>query len=340
MQALARWLWFAEHLPARAARAGLTPLAGLYHGVTAARTRAYEAGLLERRRLPLPSVGIGALTVGGVGKTPLASWFAGALGAAGMTPAILLRGYGDDEGNVHRAACPGAVVIEDANRRSGAEKAREAGADVLVLDDAFQRLDVRCDRTVLVVNADTRRESTRLLPVGPLREGFGAIRRADTVVVTRKAASVSCAAAWASDLKDRYPQLNVARAHLDLAGFRTLLTNADVPRDRIAGRRVLVSAGVGHPEALERQCAELGAHTRLLWWPDHHAYSETDAARVVHESAAVDYVVVTEKDATKLRAVWPAGGQEPLVGRLCVNWEGGFETITSLVDQLVSHRSP
>ena len=48
------------------------------------------------RDLPLPSVAVGNLTVGGSGKTPIAIWIARHYVRRGLVPGILLRGYGKD----------------------------------------------------------------------------------------------------------------------------------------------------------------------------------------------------------------------------------------------------
>ena len=46
---------------------------------------------------------------------------------------------------------------------------------MLVLDDAYQRLDVRRDLNMLVVSAETTRAVRWPLPAGPWREGWHAL---------------------------------------------------------------------------------------------------------------------------------------------------------------------
>src|SRR5262245_19052581 len=129
MSARAHWVWNGESVAARTLRAGLTPPSfGLAAG-TRLRASAYRRGLFRTHQLPLPSVSVGNLTVGGTGKTPVASWIAAQFAARGVFPGILLRGYGGgDEADVHRQLLPGAVVVEDPDRRRGARLARENGA--------------------------------------------------------------------------------------------------------------------------------------------------------------------------------------------------------------------
>src|SRR5439155_1362413 len=73
----------------------------------------------------------------------------------GRTPGILLRGYGTDEPLVHRRLVPEGVVVADPDRVAGAAQARAAGADILVLDDAFQLLSVVRDLNIAVVSAES-----------------------------------------------------------------------------------------------------------------------------------------------------------------------------------------
>src|SRR5207244_10334906 len=196
---VAHWLWGAS-AAARVARVPLIPLAGAYWALMklrAARARA------DAVRLPLPTIAVGNLSVGGTGKTPLAAWIADYCVARGRTPGILLRGYGGDEPLVHRRLVPQAVVIANADRVAGAVAARAQGAGVLVLDDAYQLLGVERDLNIAVVSAESAAASPWPLPAGPWREGRDALGRADLIVVTRRCASSDAARALADRLGRR-----------------------------------------------------------------------------------------------------------------------------------------
>jgi len=100
---------------------------------------------------------------------------------------------------------------------------------------------------------------------------------------------------------------------------------------------VLVSAGIGLPEAFEAQIMQLGARVTRLRWRDHHRYSNHDVRIMLQNSAGVDYVVVTEKDATKLEPLWPLGVAAPLVAQLDVDWGNDYERVVSALDALIAH---
>src|ERR687890_2075833 len=212
---LVRWLWTSRRPDARLARLALLPVSALWRGAMVARESAYRRGWFAVRDLPLPSVAIGNLTVGGSGKTPIAIWTARYYVSRGLVPGILLRGYGNDEVLVHQHAVPEAQVVADPDRASGAERAFGRGAQVLVLDDAYQRLDVRRDLNIAVVSAETTRAVKWPLPAGPWREGWSALERADAVIVTRKRATPEAALTLMRELDGRVAG-PVAIAHLGL----------------------------------------------------------------------------------------------------------------------------
>src|ERR671916_927320 len=88
-----RWLWTSRGPDARLVRLALLPASGLWRGAMAVRELGYSRGWFGVHDLPLPSVAVGNLTVGGSGKTPVASWIAGYYARRSLVPGILLRGY-------------------------------------------------------------------------------------------------------------------------------------------------------------------------------------------------------------------------------------------------------
>ncbi|HEY7684096.1 MAG TPA: tetraacyldisaccharide 4'-kinase [Gemmatimonadales bacterium] len=333
---LIRWLWTSRRLDARLARVALLPIAGMWRTWTTVRTLAYRRGWLPVVDLPLPSVAVGNLTVGGSGKTPIAMWIARYYADRGFVPGILLRGYGGgDEARVHARSLPAAHVVADPDRIAGAERALARGAQVLVLDDAYQRLDLRRDLNILVVSAETLRAVRWPLPAGPWREGLAEARRADCIVVTRKRASREVADTLAADLRGQ-ATCPVAIAHLGLARLEGLLSARPVPPTALAGRRVVAASAIADPEAFVTQTKATGAAVQVATWKDHHQYRQEDVAWLAHAARRADHVVITEKDAVKLREQWPADAPEPLVAVLDLIWEEGGDAIAVALDAVVT----
>ena len=129
-------------------------------------------------------VSVGNLNVGGSGKTPLVT----ALASRRDNAAIVLRGYGrqskglrvvknkqeiledvqvsGDEAMTYAKKLPNAIVIVSENRKLGIKKALEYGVDVIFLDDAYSKHDVK----KLDLLIDVQSENSACLPSGPFRE--------------------------------------------------------------------------------------------------------------------------------------------------------------------------
>ena len=329
-----RWLWTSRRPDARLARLALLPASGLWRGAMAVRELAYRRGWLGVHDLPLPSVAVGNLTVGGSGKTPIAIWIAQYYASCGLVPGILLRGYGGDEVLVHQQAVPEARVVADPDRAVGAERAMARGAEVLVLDDAYQRLDVRRDLNIAVVSAETTRAVRWSLPAGPWREGLQALDRADAVIVTRKRATSEAAMTLAADLERRIAG-PVAVAHLGLRYLEGMVSGTRRPAADLAGKRVVAASGIADPDAFVAQTKATGAAVQVATWKDHHDYRDEDVAWLAHAARRADHVVITQKDAVKLRNRWPSSVPEPLVAMLDLEWEDGGAEIIAALDAVV-----
>ena len=337
---LVRWLWTSRRLDARLTRLALLPASGLWWAAMAARNRAYDRGWIATHDLPLPSVAVGNLTVGGSGKTPIATWIARYFADQGFTPGILLRGYGGaDEARVHEYAVPEAVVVADPDRAAGAERALARGAEVLVLDDAYQRRDVERDCNIVLVSAETGRAVPWPLPAGPWRERWSALDRADLVIVTRKRATAEAALGVARRIQGRV-EVPVAVVHLSLARLEGLTSGRAVPTSVLAGKRVVAAAAIADPGAFVAQVKGTGAKVQVATWRDHHEFRDEDVAWLAHAARRADHVVITTKDAVKLRDRWPANVPEPYVAELDLLWEEGLEDVTAALDAVVAHLPP
>ncbi len=332
---LIRWLWTSRRADARLVRLALLPLAGVWRAGMGLRNLAFDQGWIPVRELPLPAVAIGNLSVGGSGKTPIASWIAAHYAARGLVPGILLRGHGGDEVLVHQHQVPSARVVSDPDRLAGAERALARGAQVLVLDDAFQRRDVWRDYNIAVVSADASRAVRWPLPAGPWREGLGALRRADAVIVSRKRADPDAALALAHQLAPRV-QGPVGIVHLGVGRYEGLVSRKPTPTAELEGRRVVAASAIADPDAFVAQTKATGAQVQVATWRDHHDFRDEDVAWLAKAARKADYVVLTEKDAVKLRDRWPASVPEPLVAVLNLTWEDGEAAITAALDAIVT----
>jgi tetraacyldisaccharide 4'-kinase len=320
------------------ARAVLTPASVAYRSATWARNALYDRGTLSAATTDIPVVSVGNLAVGGTGKTPVAAWMAAQLRGGGARPAIVMRGYGDDEPRVHALLNPEVPVVVNADRVAGVRAAAQAGCDVAILDDGFQHRRVARVEDVVLVSADQWREPIRVLPGGPWRETPSALSRASLVLVTRKAAD----RAATNSLMERLAPLtrtgSGAVAHLELDGLRNVVTGAVRPLSDLRGSTVLVAAGIGDPGSLATQLRGLGARVEMRSFPDHHLYDSPDIQTLAQDARAFDHMLCTLKDAVKLGTQWPREGPPLWYVSLRCGIEVGGETVSALLDRVLAAR--
>ena len=303
---LVETVWLGRGKKARALRALLTPAEMLYGLAATGRAKFYDWHLLKAEEFSVPVLSIGNMTVGGTGKTPVAAWFASQLKRRGVTPAIVLRGYGGDETMVHERLNPGVPVIAAPDRVRGIREAIAHGVDVVVLDDAFQHRRARRDADVVLVSADGWSGRPRLLPVGPWREPLRSARRATLLIITRKVANDEAVAEVKHALQNAASRVPTAIAHISPASLTSTSTGQTLPLQTLAGADLTAVAGIAHPDSFFKQLTELGAVVRPFSFSDLHDYTRAEAKVLAAEASNSDFVVCTLKDAVKLEALWPA----------------------------------
>lgn len=273
----------------------LLPLSWIYCAGMQLRRVAYRSGLKRVRRLPVPVIVVGNISVGGTGKTPLVLWLAGVLKRAGFVPGIITRGYG---GNT---TVPTEVTIDAQPARVGDEPlllARRAGCpvfagrdraaaaqallqrhpcDVILSDDGLQHYALARTVEIAVIDGVRRFGNGRCLPAGPLREPQARLRQVDACVTNGSAAPGE----WGMRLLETgFYNLRNPETHVDAGYFR--------------GRPVHAVAGIGHPQRFFEQLRRLGLEIIEHPFPDHHRFHIADL-RFDHG----DTIVMTEKDAIK-----------------------------------------
>ena len=305
MRILAHGRRWVEELPASPVRWLLIPAWLCYRPLIGLRNCAYDRGWLRSTRLPVPVISIGNLTAGGTGKTPAALAVVAWLCAHGRRPAIIARGYRGVDGVNEEAQLAGDIpVICNPDRIAGGRQAIAAGADCLVLDDGFQHRRLARDLDIVVIDAtrpwghDAGARGA-VLPLGYLREGRSGLHRTGLCWLSR------------TDLVD---DLRLIQVCSELpAGMPTVMERmrgatltplsggVSEPVATWRARQVVLVSGIGNPAGFEgavRACGlvPLTSHR----FPDHHHYTADEVAAIQIAAAGMP-VVITAKDAVKLR---------------------------------------
>ncbi len=284
-------------------RLGLSALSALYGGALTLRAAAFALGLRRRHRLPGPVIGVGNITLGGTGKSPMVEMLTRRLESKGLKVGVVSRGYGLQVGGVDDEGFAAGKRYLGPDRVGLARRAFADGCDAVVLDDGFHDLRLQRDFNIAMVDASTPFGNGRLFPRGFLRESPHGLKRADLIVVSR------------ADMLDA-GELALLRAHLtQISGGRPTAAAVHRPRaphtlgggpaaDSLAGKRILGFCGLGNPRAFEATLR--GQRARLQAFrafPDHHGYSnmELDGLEAEGRELEVDALVTTEKDAARLK---------------------------------------
>jgi tetraacyldisaccharide 4'-kinase len=286
----------------------LWPLSLPYRAVVGTRAALYRSGALASRRIDVPVVVVGNVTVGGTGKTPVAGWVARQLALRGHRVGVVLRGYGGshrgaprrvrpddaaaevgDEALLHARQGVHAVVI-GADRAAAAALAAEQGADVVVSDDGLQHLRLARDVEIAVVDGERGLGNGCLLPAGPLREPAARLGSVHAIVVTERGPGRGRDAAGSFEA----PGPLRATARLQLGAAVNLRTGERRPLEAFRDCESLHAvAGIGHPGAFFAALAAAGLRPVTHPLPDHAGLKGT------LPFAADATVLMTQKDAVK-----------------------------------------
>jgi tetraacyldisaccharide 4'-kinase len=301
-----------------------------YGAVARLRALLYDWGWFDQRRLPVPVVSVGNLTLGGTGKTPVVILLADWLLAQGKRVAILSRGYrrtsmtpyllvsngerllvgpqeAGDEPFLMAQRCPRAIVAVGADRYQLGDWVLERfPIDCFLLDDGFQHRGLSRDVNLLLIDATDAAGLGALVPAGRLREPLKAAVRATAIIVTRADES--------AHVNDVCLKLQVKLGSMPdtiHAVFRpenlvSVTTGAVQPLSWFRGKTALLCSAVGHAGSFRSLVERIGI--RILGevaYVDHHAYTRQDVERLRTRAVELqaELVVTTEKDACKMASL-------------------------------------
>jgi tetraacyldisaccharide 4'-kinase len=306
------------------------PFSPLYSLAMRVREALYRRQILQSYRLDAPVISVGNLTLGGSGKTPMVQYLARLLQQQGRHPAVISRGYGGkardkinvvsdgatllldadqagDEPRLLAETLPGVPVLTGIVRRFPAQRAIEMGADVLLLDDGFQHLQIDRDINLVLFNTDRLAGNSRVFPGGDLREPVAALHRATAFVMTGvEEDNRERAARFGQLLQDRFPQVPVYHTGYGVAGLVRLSPEgrlATVETESLGQGPFFAFCGIAHPESFQRTLAGYGVHLAGFQpLDDHQHYSASLLTRLADKAqrAGAQGLLTTEKDLVKL----------------------------------------
>jgi tetraacyldisaccharide 4'-kinase len=319
-----------------------------YRWAVERRNREFETGRREVHRLSVPVVSVGNLTLGGTGKTPMVAWIAHWFASRAVKVALVSRGYKSTSGQPNDEAreleqkLPGVPHLQNRDRVAAARVAIDQfGAQVILLDDAFQHRRIARDFDIVLLDALEPFGFDHVFPRGTLREPLEGLARANMVVLTR--------ADMVSDV-ERARIRGIAEKYAPASGWAECrhapqgLVDANgksAPLWSLRGQNVAAFCGIGNPEGFRHTLSECGCQV-AAWreFPDHFSYDATAIAELDKWIAAsnVESVVCTHKDLVKL-SVEKLGGRPLCAVQVGIEFLAGQDKLEELLEKAISKKA-
>jgi len=288
-------------------------VSAIYYLVVKLRFLAYRGKFLKTHQALIPVISAGNLTLGGTGKTSFAIWLAKALLSSGIKPAISIRGYKSqsekgllcldssgrerisfelvgDEAHLLAKKLKGIPILVGKDRLRASLKAKDLGAEVLILDDGFQYLRLKRDLEIVLIDGGRSIFKERIFPRGRLREPVSGLKRANLVIITKSQ----------EQNQELIFKLGKINPGLKIFKMRYRAVNAE----QFLGKKVFTFAGIGDPEyffqTIKRAKMELVGERAFS---DHHYYKEGELKEMEKTAQALgaELLLTTEKDLVRIK---------------------------------------
>ena len=283
----------------------------------------FDWGLFSSKRFKTPIIGVGNLSVGGSGKSPMVMYLAAYLSKYYRT-GVLSRGYGrmtkgynvvNYESNYKTVGDEPMQLFERFKNRFvigvcedrvfGAKKLIEdMDLNVLVLDDSFQHRAIKPGLNILLTVYNDPYFKDFILPAGDLRESRCGAKRADIIMVTK----------CPDDLTEEKKQYYISRIkpqHYQKVFFSSIEYDENVmsidkymPVKNLDYYDVLLITGIANPTQIVKEVGKYSKKVKHLKYKDHHNFSDDDIKKIVAEYKKLgEYkmILTTEKDYVRLK---------------------------------------
>ncbi|BEQ15205.1 tetraacyldisaccharide 4'-kinase [Desulfoferula mesophila] len=307
-----------------ALRAAATAGSWLYGAGVWLNNAAFDLKIKPSRRLPVPVIGVGNLAVGGTGKTPLTMAVVRALEDMGLPAGVISRGYGrqgtepllvsdgqrvlaevDQTGDeplllARRLGVP--VAVGASRFQAGQLLLQHCGTRVLVGDDLLQHRALYRDLNLVALDASDPLDGERLLPRGRLREGPGALERAQAVVLTRVRDALQARRARES-LARLVGDKPILACRYRLEGLELARQGRALDESDWQGEPVYAFCGLARPESFRDSLRKAGLTVLgLETFGDHHHFTSEELTGLWARAQTLSArsLVCSGKDAVRL----------------------------------------
>ncbi len=209
--------------------------------------------------------------------------------------------YSGDEPYMLARNLDGVSVVVDKDRvKSGRFAINHLNADMLLLDDGMQYLDLAHGIDMVLVDAGAPFGTRALLPRGTLREPPRNLRRASYILITK------CTGESNEKLVSLIRKYNKTAEIIECTHgpvhLENVFTRERLPLDFLKDKWVGAISAIAVPEAFEKSLEKLGARVEIRRrFSDHFRFSRTEVDRFMQRCVERDMhlIVTTEKDAVR-----------------------------------------
>jgi tetraacyldisaccharide 4'-kinase len=295
---------------ARLWRVALRLMENPYTMEVSRRNRRFDRGITPIRRVSVPVVSVGNMTLGGTGKTPLVEWIARWFRKQNLRVSILSRGYGAEEGSRNDEAkeleqkLPDVPHVQNPDRVAGARIAiEELETQLILLDDGFQHRRLARDLDIVLLDALEPFGFEHVFPRGTLREPLRGLRRADVAILSR---ADMLEPAERENIRRRVERFAPKAIWAEICHAPLELFSADglsQPIESLRSTKIAAFCGVGNPAGFRHTLESCGyAIAGFREFPDHHRYSREDIESLAAwgQEVEAEALICTHKDLVKI----------------------------------------
>ncbi len=300
----------------------LFPFALIYGLIIIIRNYLYDKQIIKSASFNIPIIGVGNLSVGGTGKSPMVEYLIELLlndfviGTVSRGYKRKTRGYvfateqttaleiGDEPMQFHRKF-PAVGVAVGEQRIVAIPQLLHDKPDVeaIILDDAFQHREIIAGLNILLTDCNDLFTRDFFLPAGNLRDQRSSYKRADIIIVTKCPPDIS-SGEREKIIKEIKPK-NHQQVFFTAIDYGTPyhITSKEVksfnPQDE-----VLLVYGIANPGPLKKHVAEHTGGYIQQEYGDHHIFTIDDLRTIKRKFNNIQgtdkFIITTEKDAVRL----------------------------------------
>ena len=294
----------------------LFPFGVLYFLVTYIRNKLYDFNVFTSVSFKIPLIGVGNLSTGGTGKTPMVEYLIRNFSKNNNT-VLISRGYKRSTNGYVRAnssSTPDSIgdepfqifnkfknitTVVDSDRVRGVSKIliEEPKTDLVVLDDCFQHRKINLKISIILTTYNSPFYNDFIIPVGNLREQKNNYNRADIIVVTK------CPELNSKEDLDHirkmikpYNYQNLFFTKIDYDN--NLKGDTQINLDLIE-ESILLVTGIANSEPIVNFLKKSDVDFEHISYSDHFNYSQNDINRLENNNNRL--IITTEKDFQKIQ---------------------------------------